>query len=528
MNRKYHISLNQLIKHLTTIKSYYSIKADIVISGIKYDSREIIPGDIFVAIKGEFHNGHDFIETAVKNGAVAILGDRKIERLSVPYIQVSNTRKALAELSAAFYDFPASNLFVIGVTGTDGKTTTVNLIYQILKSANLKAGMISTVNAILEYEIIDTGFHVTTPESPLIQKLLAKMVEKGITHVVLEATSHGLQQHRITGCEINVGVITNITHEHLDYHGDYQNYLNAKASLLTRIAFTKPKVFSETRIAIINQDDSSFKPLHDLLEKAEYKNIEVVSYSQNQKSDIRARKIKLTQGGISFDIDYDDSQINVTSPLIGQYNVSNILAAFAAIYYGLNIPVGKIINGIENLRSVPGRMEKIELGQDFTAIVDFAHTPNALKMALVTARNITKGRVITIFGCAGLRDRQKRRIMPEISVKMADISIYTAEDPRTESLEAILSEMAKAATTKGYQKGRDFFIIPDRGEAVIQATKLAENGDVVIACGKGHEQSMCFGNHEYAWDDRIAMKAALAKLLGIDGPEMPYLPTQKK
>ena len=332
----------------------------------------------------------------------------------------------------------------------------------------------------------------------------------------------------ITGCEINVGVITNITHEHLDYHGDYQNYLNAKASLLTRIAFTKPKVFSETRIAIINQDDSSFKPLHDLLEKAEYKNIEVVSYSQNQKSDIRARKIKLTQGGISFYIDYDDSQINVTSPLIGQYNVSNILAAFAAIYYGLNIPVGKIINGIKNLRSVPGRMEKIELGQDFTAIVDFAHTPNALKMALVTARNITKGRVITIFGCAGLRDRQKRRIMPEISVKMADISIYTAEDPRTESLEAILSEMAKAATTKGYQKGRDFFIIPDRGEAIIQATKLAENGDVVIACGKGHEQSMCFGNHEYAWDDRIAMKAALAKLLGIDGPEMPYLPTQKK
>ena len=527
MDEKHTVLLKILIDSVSTLKQSKPYEGTDQITAIHYDSRNIAPGDIFVAIEGENHNGHDYVNAAISQGATAIFGTRTINHLKVPYFQVEDSRKTLAELSAAFYHFPAKKLFVIGVTGTDGKTTTVNLIYQILKSANINAGMISTVNASWGDESIDTGFHVTTPEAPIIQSFLAKMVDKGITHVVLEATSHGLHQHRVTGCEFNVGVITNITHEHLDYHGDYEHYLSAKSLLLTQLNDTKPKEVGESRIAVINHDDQSYIFLQDILNAPENSTIQVVTYGVKSQADFIANNITMNDSGLSFQVIADKSIIQIESPLIGEYNVSNILAAIAATDVGLRIPFEQIIQGVNNVKYIPGRMEKIDCGQNFTAIVDFAHTPNALKVALQTSRRITNKRVIAVFGCAGLRDRQKRIMMPEISVDLADVSLFTAEDPRTESLDSILGEMKSAAEKNGYKEDEHFILEPDRGEAIRKGVSLAQKGDVVIICGKGHEQSMCFGTEEFAWDDRIALHAALAELLGQEGPKMPFLPTQK-
>jgi UDP-N-acetylmuramoyl-L-alanyl-D-glutamate--2,6-diaminopimelate ligase len=243
---------------------------------------------------------------------------------------------------------------------------------------------------------------------------------------------------------------------------------------------------------------------------------------------VRAEAIDYSPAGIRFEAVGADFRVPVISPLVGAYNVSNCLAALTAAVHGLGVDPQIAARGIAALTGVPGRMERIDLGQPFTAIVDFAHTPNALRVAIETARKMTDRRVIAIFGSAGLRDKEKRRMMAEVSAELADVSILTAEDPRTESLDAILEEMAAGARSRGGREGETFFRVPDRGEAIRLGVRLAAPGDIVLACGKGHEQSMCFGEIEYPWDDRIAMRATLAELLGVEGPAMPYLPTQEK
>ncbi|HEY2980096.1 MAG TPA: UDP-N-acetylmuramoyl-L-alanyl-D-glutamate--2,6-diaminopimelate ligase [Anaerolineales bacterium] len=494
----------------------------VAISGIALDSRSVGPGMLFVAIPGGSADGHDHIVQAISNGAAAVLGERTIEGLSVPYIRVDNSRRALTYLSAAFYDWPGRKLTVIGVTGTDGKTTTTNLIHRILLAAGLKAGMISTVNAVIGEEVVDTGFHVTTPDAHDLQRYLARMVESGLTHVVLETTSHGWSQHRVDACEFDIGVVTNITHEHLDQHGSYENYRAAKARLFESLERTPPKPHGNARLAVINHDDSSFKFLHELTK------VPQVNYGLEQGADVRAVEITYTGEGITFEAVGSYFRVYIKSQLVGAYNVSNCLAALAATVVGLAIDPLVAAQGIAALAGIPGRMERIDVGQDFTAIVDFAHTPNALKVALQAAHQLTRGRVIAVFGSAGLRDKEKRRMMAETSAELADLSILTAEDPRSESLDDILTEMAAGAASAGGREGETFWRVPDRGEAVRLAVSLARAGDVVIACGKGHEQSMCFGAIEYAWDDRIAMRAALSDLLHVQGPEMPYLPSRDK
>ena len=495
---------------------------DVWVTGIASDSREVRRGDLFVAIPGVAVDGHRFIPAAVVRGAAAVVGTRppsEFADLAVPYTQVRDAREALAYLVARFYGNPAHRLTVIGVTGTDGKTTTVNLIYQIMRAAGLPAGMISTVNAIVGERVLDTGFHTTTPPAPETQAYLAEMVEAGLTHAVLEATSHGLAQHRVTACEFDIGVVTNITHEHLDYHGSREAYFAAKARLFDMLAETPPKPQGNPRLAVLNRDDEgSYAFLKPRLK------VRAVTYGLHPEADVRAEGIVHTPSGLKFIAAGKGFRFPVASALVGDYNISNILAAIAATVVGLEIEPEAAREGIAAVKAIPGRMERIDLGQDFTAIVDFAHTPNALRRALETARGMTEGRVIAVFGSAGLRDREKRRLMAEVSAQLADITILTAEDPRTESLEAILEEMAEGARAKGGVEGKTFFRIPDRREAIRQAVRLARPGDLVIACGKGHEQSMCFGETEYPWDDRTAMRAALAELLGIPGPEMPYLP----
>ncbi len=354
------------------------------ISGIEIDSRRIRPGDLFIARKGGSLDGHDFIGKAIDLGAAAIVGEKDIQGLTVPYIRVSDSIQAVSWLAAAYHDWPGLKLTVIGVTGTDGKTTTCNLIYHILKSEGIKAGLISTVNAVIGDEILDTGFHVTTPDAHEVQYYLAKMAAAGLTHVVLETTSHGLAQHRVDACQYDIAVFTNITHEHLDQHGTYENYRADKGRLLDLLHTTKKKAHGNIRLAVLNRDDASHDFLHSLVTKTP--SLKEVSYGTSNAADIRAEYIQLKPEGIQFDAMGAEINVKVTSPLVGAFNVSNILAAMAVCLSGLGIEPEAVVKGIAAMQGIPGRMERIDLGQPFTAMVDFAHTPNALKAALMSAR----------------------------------------------------------------------------------------------------------------------------------------------
>jgi UDP-N-acetylmuramoyl-L-alanyl-D-glutamate--2,6-diaminopimelate ligase len=494
---------------------------EVEITDIHFDSRKVSAGSLFVALTGGSADGHDYIPAAIANGAAAVVGTMDLS-LTVPYIKVKDSREALAYLAASFNDHPGRKLTVVGVTGTDGKTTTSNLLFQILKIAGIKAGLVSTVNAVIGDEVIDTGFHVTTPEATEVQQLLAKMVRAGLTHVILETTSHGLAQHRVTGCEFDVAVVTNITHEHLDYHGSYEGYRSAKARLFALLNETKEKAFGNPRLAVLNADDEVYSYLNEFVKGNK------CSYSNKGSGNVNASSIRYSPSGTDFVVEVNKAIVSVHCNLPGAFNVSNCLAALTVAVEGLGIDAQVAARGIAELPGVSGRMEWIDLGQPFSAIVDFAHTPNALLRAIETARQMTHGRVIAIFGSAGLRDRQKRRMMAETSVKMADITILTAEDPRTESLEDILAEMADEAVKAGGVEGQTFYRVLDRGEAIRLGVKLAQPGDLVMPCGKGHEQSMCFGTVEYAWDDRTALRAALAEYMHVNGPRMPELPTSFK
>ena len=516
---------------------------DVRITGISIDSRAVKPGHLFVAMHGGTADGHGYIQSAIDNGAAAVVGEKDVGQVAnLPYIRLTSTRQALTWIAGSFYNWPARHLTVIGVTGTDGKTTTTNLIHKIMLAAGLKAGMISTVNAVIGDEVLDTGFHVTTPDAHDVQFYLAKMVEAGLTHVVLETTSHGWAQHRVDACEFDIGVVTNITHEHLDQHGSYENYRAAKARLFTSLEVTVAKPQGNPRLAVINRDDQSFEYLSKFIQGRK------INYGLGTESEIRAVDVRYKPSGIQFVAQSRDFSIPVTSTLVGAYNVSNCLAALTATVHGLGIKPEVAAQGIDSLEGIPGRMERIDMGQNFTAIVDFAHTPNALKVALEAAREmlttentertekkndkdtvdsvVKNPRVIAVFGSAGLRDKAKRRMMAEIGMELADLCILTAEDPRTESLEGILEEMAIGARSRGGREMESFWRIPDRGRAIRFAVGLAREGDIVLACGKGHEQSLCYGAREFLWDDRTAVRAALSNFLHIEGPDMPYLPTQ--
>ena len=493
---------------------------DVRVTGIQVDSRLVQPGDIYVAVI-EGVDRYRFLDEVVAAGSSVVVGTRSEISQQIPYVQVKEDRTALAHMSAAFYDYPARSLTLIGVTGTDGKTTTCNYIYHILQAAGCQCGMVSTVKAIIGDQELDTGLHVTTPEAYDTQRYLRQMADAGLEYAVLESTSHGLAQQRgARPEEFDIGVVTNITHEHLDYHGSYQEYFNAKARLVEGLAAKKEKKRPIPPLAVINRDDRSYPGLIDHI------SIKHVSYGIHSEADITALDIKQTPHTLQFSAHSNSFDIPIETHLLGDYNISNALAAISATVVGLGISPAAVQAGIHSLANVPGRMERIDMGQDFLALVDFAHTPFALEAALKAGRKLTSGKVIAVFGSAGLRDKQKRRMMARISIELADISILTAEDPRTESLEGILQEMADGARVKGGEEGKDYYKLPDRREAIRFAVELAQPGDLVITLGKGHEQSMCFGDVEYPWDDRTAMKAALSERLGVAGPDMPYLPDQ--
>ncbi len=509
------MKLSELLQAVPDLLSMPDLVGDPVIRApVVEDSRTVEVGGVFVARSGRSTDGHLYMASAVERGAVAVVGERPPVEVGcpVPYVQVADAGRALAYLSAAYHGFPARRMVMIGVTGTDGKTSTANLIYSILNQAGIQAGMISTINAVLGNEMLDTGLHVTTPTAPEVQAYLARMVEAGITHCVLEATSHGLAQHRVAACEFDVATVTNIQHEHLDFHGSWEAYRDAKAMLFRDLMSNARKVegpaAGQRKIAVINLDD---EPSADYLLAIPAERH--ISYAIGPKAgtDVFATGVHYGPDMTRFEAHLPDGvSFNVQSELIGEFNLSNILAAVATVY-GLGIAPAAIQAGVQAVRAIPGRMQRIDEGQDFLAVVDFAHTPNALRRALEAARLMIPptGRVIVVFGSAGLRDPKKRALMGRIAGEMADRVVITAEDPRTEPLEAIMAASARACEAVGGVEGETFWQIADRGEAIYFATQIARRGDMVMACGKGHEQSMCFGTTEYPWDDREAMRAAL-------------------
>ncbi len=506
--------MKRLSQLIATLSDIVAVSGDAPITApIVEDNRAVQPGGIFVARQGLSLDGHRFIPDAIQRGAAAIVGEQPLINGAVPYVQVRNAQEATGLLAAAYHDYPSRHLTIVGVTGTDGKTTTSTLIHSILQAATAgKAGLISTVAAYIGDQVVDTGFHVTTPGAPEVQAFLAQMVGQGLTHCVIEMTSHGLAQGRLNGIDVDVAVLTNLTHEHLDYHGSFENYRAAKGRMFAMLGQSYRKG-SQAKISIVNSDDPNAPYF------AAFPADQHIGYGLGDSAGVHAQSIVYQPDGIHFTLN-DPAHTSFHTHLVGQFNVLNALAAIAA-GQSLGIPPVHLAAGIGAVKAIPGRMERITEGQGFTAIVDFAHTPNALENALSAARAMMPpgNRLIAVFGSAGLRDREKRRLMAEASARLADFTVLTAEDPRTESLEDILEAMAQGAISQGGVEGQTFIRLPDRGEALYRACQMAQPGDIVIACGKGHEQSMCFGTTEYLWDDREALRAA------IRGAPLRTLPT---
>lgn len=541
------MQLFDLLAALPNVITVYG-DLDVEIAGIASDSRCVTPGALFVAYRGVGVDGHQYAGDAISRGAAAVVGERLLQGLTVPFVQVTDGREALAWLNAAWYGHPSRSIRVVGITGTDGKTTTANLLFSILRAAERRVGLISTVNAVIGDSVYDTGLHTTTPDAPDIHRYLAMMRDSGTQDAVLEVTSHGLAQHRVTGCGFDVAVVTNITHEHLDFHGSYEAYREAKA-MLFRSLMKSPRKPDLPKTSVLNRDDASFELLARIpVERAVSYGIAAGAHTaaqsavpgaaiglmdKEQQITLTAFDVRRTPLGMEFDVELTIGEPArvlscwpLLTPLYGGFNVYNVLAASGAAV-ALGVDMAAIQAGVREVTAVPGRMERVDRGQAFTAIVDFAHTPNGLARSLEAARELAapSGRVIVVFGCAGLRDREKRHLMGEAAARLADLTIITAEDPRTESLDAIMAETADALAVAGRTEGIEFLRVADRMRAIQYAVRQARPGDVVMVCGKGHEQSMCFGSIEYAWRDQEALAWALDIERGKIAPAPFTLPT---
>lgn len=409
-----------------------------------------------------------------------------------------------------FYLFPSFRLELIGITGTDGKTTTASLIYYLLERSGVRVGLVSSVGVKLPDEEFPLDFHVTSPPSWKLQRFLKMMVRKKIKYAVLEVTSHALDQFRFFGCHFKIGVLTNVTHEHLDYHGSFEKYLQAKLKLLR-----------SSQVAVINKDDPSFSRIHQAL-----KGKRVITYSLKQRADYRAKKVSFDKKEVSYELWVKGRKIaNIHSRLLGEFNIYNQLAAVATLSQ-LGFSPKAVIGGLEKFPGVVGRLEFIPNKKRLKVVIDFAHTPNALESALGALRKVLPrgGRLIAVFGSAGLRDREKRPLMGEVAAKFADVAVLTSEDPRTEDPWQIIREISKGCQAGGMKwlgkrrhkevkskkRNKVYFTIVNRQEAINFAIrKLARINDIVVLCGKGHEKSMCFGKTEYPWSEHEAVRIAL-------------------
>lgn len=469
---------------------------DIQVTGIQYDSRRVQRGDLFVALRGADFDGHHYIDQAIANGAAAVLVEQGVET-DLPHIIVPDTRAALAPLAAHFYGYPSRELQVIGITGTDGKTTTSFLVDHILRRAGLTTGLIGTVGIRVSPNVSYALPHQTTPESNLVQGYLREMVEAGVGHAIVEATSHGLSMHRLDTTRFTIAGVTNMTHEHLEHHGTVERYWRAKAVLVERVAAVHG-------VVVINADDPGAMSAVPYAAGAQV----MRTSSSGQPADIMATDIDVRGDGTSFNITVDGNVVAIDMPLVGGFNVDNALIA-TGISLAAGIELDVIAGALRTAKGVPGRMHPIDEGQPFAVVVDYAHTPESLRKILALLRSIQRGRVIVVSGSAGERDSSKRPLQGAVCAEGADISIFTNEDPRHEDPEQILEDMARGARQRGAIEGESFFRIVDRRDAIAHAFALANPGDMVLLAGKGHEQSIIIGHDHTPWDEATVARELL-------------------
>lgn len=467
------------------------------VTGITYDSRRVTPGMLFVAIPGQRTDGHDFITAAIERGASAVICERNgflFPRATK--IKVADAREALARAAAAFYQHPSARLKVIGVTGTNGKTTVAFMIKSILELAGIKTGLLGTV----QYEIGDRVIPAqrTTPESLEIQQMMARMLRADCQACVMEVSSHALEQKRVLGVDFDVAIFTNLTRDHLDYHGTMENYFTAKQKLFSALSGG-----SKRGAAVINIDDAFGARL------AEAANVEVeLTYGLAPAARLRATKVQLGKDGSRFTLQTPELQLPCRLPLIGRHNIYNALAAVGA---GLSLKIDPPLlrRALQHMAPVPGRLEQVSAGQPFGVFVDYAHTDDALQNVLTTLREITTGRLLLAFGCGGNRDTGKRARMGRVAAELADFSIITSDNPRKESPEKIIAQIEE-----GYRAARlDGYVLePDRSRAIHQIMGQARPGDTVLIAGKGHETYQEFEDTVVPFDDRVYAREALDTL----------------
>ncbi len=462
------------------------------VRGLAYDSRAVRPGSLFFAVPGSHVDGHEFVVEAAVSGAIGIVVERELET-GLPQLVVDRTRRALADAADAWFGRPSERLTVIGITGTDGKTTTSFLAVDVLRAGGKRPGLIGTVAIDIGDKRVANDDRNTTPEAPELQEALSRMVEAGNDSVVLEATSHGLVLERTRNCRFDVGVITTVTSEHLELHGTLENYRAAKAMLV-----------EEAPLAILNADDDAFGYFRDRAGGR------VLTYGVDSDADLRATGVVSDADGSHFTLDATGWRGEVNLPVPGRYNVSNALAALA-IAHALDVDLSVAADALARTSGVPGRMERVAVGQPFTVVVDYAHTADSLEKVLRTLRAVTRGRLISVFGSAGERDPTKRPAMGGVSATLADVTIVTDEDPRLEDPRLINEAIADGARGAGARDGESLFVIDDRREAIRRAVGLAEAGDVVLLAGKGHELCIFYGVEKRPWDDRAAAREALAE-----------------
>jgi len=499
------MKLRTLIEGLEPKGISGSISGDVY--GVACHSKQTRPGFLFVAIRGYSQNGHDFISEAINRGAKVVIAESIPPKTAgATWIQVDDSRKALARISAKFFDDPSLQLKVVGITGTNGKTTTTYLLESVFRQANYTPGVIGTINYRFGNRIIPAS--TTTPESLEIQKLLAQMVKERVSHVVIEVSSHALDQNRVEGVHFDVGVFTNLTSEHLDYHGTIEKYAQSKTKLFSH--FMEKSESSGLKFAVLNQDDQHTKYLQSVT------TAQIIRYGMEANVDITVEDERISDRGISGLLKTPKGDIQFHTSLLGRFNLYNIMAA-AGVAYALDIPLECFCSGVESLTTVPGRMERVGKGTDFTILVDYAHTPDALEKALDSIRELTPKRIIVVFGCGGERDKSKRPLMGKIAALLSEVVIITSDNPRSERPEQIISEIEegireteipkKSSALFDGEKG--YITIADRKEAIKSALNMAQRGDVVLVAGKGHEGYQDSGKQRIAFDDREKIEEAL-------------------
>ncbi len=507
------------------------------VRGIAYDSRRVVTGGVYVAVPGAHADGHAFVAEAIARGAVAVVVERAIAGAGeAVQLVVDRSQLALAVVAAWWYGDPGRELGVVGVTGTDGKTTTAGMAVAVLEAAGIRTGLVSTAEQKIGPLRADTPAHVTTPEAPELQRALRAMVEAGDVAAVVESTSHGLALERVGEIPFDVAIFTNLSHEHLEFHGTYDAYRAAKRSLFERLvreggpanpagghaaAHALPPGRAPAnalppgrrpwpRGGIVNSDDLEAGVFEAATREA---GARLVTYGAAERADVRALHVAESAGGLHVDVATPRGRLRLALPLVGRFNVHNALAA-VALGELLELDAGAVALGLASFRGVRGRMERVDLGQPFAVVVDYAHTPASLATALdVVAPLVTDGGgLIAVFGSAGERDVAKRAIQGRVAGERCRLVVATDEDPRGEDPEAILEQIARGAEDAGLRRGQGLLLVPDRESAIREAFARARPGDVVLLAGKGHERGILYADHELPWDERAVAERLLAEL----------------